>query len=31
MRDVFEIAKALASFKAAYTGAMSCLVDAVRT
>lgn len=31
MRDVFEIAKTPASFKAAYAGAMSCLVDAVRT
>ena len=31
MRDVFEVAKTLASFKAAYTGAMSCLADAVRT
>ena len=31
MRDVFEIAKILASFKAAYASVMSCLVDAVRT
>jgi hypothetical protein len=31
MRDVFEIAKIPASFKAAYASAMSCLVDAVRT
>ena len=31
MRDIFEIAKTPASFKAAYAGAMSCLVDVVRT
>ena len=31
MTDVFEIAKTLATFKAAYAGAMSCLVDAERT
>ena len=31
MIDVLEIAKTLASFKAAYAGAMSCLVDAVTT
>ena len=31
MRDIFEIAKTPASFKAAYAGAMSCLVDAMRT
>ena len=31
MRDVFEIAKTPASFKAAYASAMSWLVDAVRT
>ena len=31
MRDVFEIAKTLASFKAEYAGAMSCLVGAMRT
>ena len=30
MRDLLEIAKTLAAFKAAYAGAMSCLVDAVR-
>ena len=31
MRDVFEIAKIPASFKAASASAMSCFVDEVRT